>query len=134
MDPTDFAYWMAIVMLANVPPQLAAAYLFWRWRSHAKRPWVRNSFLVASMAAFVFAASRIAAFVFTENLEIRFLTSVYFVAGSYLIIGMFGVATRIMERRIKEARVQGMERARTSDLLGILIEELKAELKTKRVA
>lgn len=140
MNETDFTTWMALIMLANTPPYAVAAYLFIRWRRMASRRWVRNSFLFASLASAGFVFLRIGAFLLLDSHELKVISSAYFVTGSYLIISMFAIATRITERRIAESNKKlqaaldaSIEPQKTSELLGAVISELK-ELDKYRIA
>ncbi|MGE3467508.1 MAG: hypothetical protein AB7J13_11310 [Pyrinomonadaceae bacterium] len=128
MDDTTFAELMAIVMLLNVPPQAVAAYLFWRWRSNARRQWMRNAFLLASVIAIGFVALRtVAFFLYPDDLMLRLSTAVFYVAGSYLMITMFFVATRVMERRMAEERAKVPDECKkSSDIIEAVISEMRS--------
>lgn len=128
MDNETFAELMAIVMLLNVPPQAAAAYLFWRWRSNARRRWVRNAFLVASVTAIGFVVFRaVAFFLYPQDLTMRLATAVYYVAGGYLMLGLFVMATRVMERRMAEERARTPDEfKRSSDIIEAVIAEMRS--------
>lgn len=123
---------MAIVMMLNVPPQVVAAYLFWRWRTHTRRVWMRNAFLTASGIAIGFVVLRlIAFFVYPDDLTLRLSTAAFYVGGSYLMIGMFFMATRVMERRMEEERVKALaDHKKSSDIIEALVMEMRSYVKT----
>lgn len=123
---------MAIVMFLNVPPQAVAAYLFWRWRSNARRRWMRNVFMTASAIAIGFVALRSIAFlIYPDDLTLRLSTAAFYVAGSYLMIGMFFMATRVMERRMEEERVKALaDHKKSSDIIEALVMEMRSYVKT----
>ena len=136
MNESQYVYWMWTIMLLNTPPYAIACWLFLRWRRMAIRRWVRRAFLFAAAMSAGFVLFRLASFVFADSLSLRLFSSVYFVTGSYMIIGMFAIATQMTERRVAKHQKElqaALGPQKTSDMLGAVITELK-ELDKYRIA
>lgn len=136
MNEQDFTFWMTAIMVLNIPPQIAAFGLFLWWRRNARRRWIRNTFLLAASVSLLFVLFRTITFALTDDLALRMLTAAVYVAGSYVIIAMFVIATRVMARRMKEQEHAQVlfEMHKTSDILDSVIKELRAETKKYKTA
>lgn len=92
---------------------------------------MRNSFAIVAVFTLMFVLFRVAGFVVFENLEVRLATSAFFVLGGYLMAVMFGLATRVMEKRLAEIEVVNKEKQKTSDILEAVMLELRSAIDTK---
>lgn len=131
MGEVEYTRLMSYLLIANIPPYIALFFLFLRWRHFARRRWVRNAFTVVSGFTILFVVFRIAGFVMFEYLEIRLATSAFFVLGGYLMAIMFGLATRVMEKRLAEMKRVDTEKQKTSDILEAVMIELRSAITDK---
>lgn len=126
MKHEDFVFWSAVVMLANIPPQLIFGYLFIQWHTLARRQWVKYCFLIASVLSFAFVILRMTGFLLNDDLYLRMISMWVFLGGSYYTAIMFTLSTKVVKRRVRADEMVRVENVvKTSDLLCAVSCELK---------
>jgi len=121
--------WFALVLaIANLPPTIVFIYLAFVWRSHAKRPRARAAFTFLIANTVFLVALRFLAFVFQDQWFLVALT-VYGIISGYILVGLAWMGTKVLERRVEEAKLEAVADAttyqKTSDISSALIREFK---------
>ncbi|HKX84569.1 MAG TPA: hypothetical protein VJL58_10155 [Pyrinomonadaceae bacterium] len=120
MNETPYPIQVFILTMLNMVPTVLYIWLIWQWRSLTDKPWMRAAFTWVPVFLAAVIVYRICVWLGFRNAEVLLVLQYLYVATSYLIVYMFGYATRIVRRSDVEWRMkQAAERSETtSEILG----------------
>ena len=123
----EFLAWVATILtILTLPATAYFVYLAFVWRSHTKRLWARRAFAFVAFNTIVLTLLRmVSLFLYYEPWFLMML-AIYSSLTYYIVIALAGFATKVLERRIREAELSAPpDLQKTSEISKALLTELR---------
>lgn len=122
-----------LLMVISLIPQVAAAYLCFRWQKFPRRRWVRLVFGGSWLVLSTFVVFRIVTvFAYYDVLTVMFIAAASSAAMHYVNTGVLWAATHVFEKRFASvAATSHLEARSASNILAGVIDDLVVEGRKK---
>lgn len=131
MSNTTYMSGIWTLIVISLLPQIAAAYLAFRWQKYPRRRWMRYSFIASWVILTTFVVFRVVTvFVYYDVPTLMLIAAASSAAMHFVNTAVLWACTHIFEKRLR-ANPTDPGRLSASDILAEVIDELVAEGRKK---